>query len=234
MVLRQRAVGALAAVLVAPLLLTAGGCSNGAAPSQQTPQQALKGAKAALDRSSGVRLRLATPTLPPHVEGVMSADGVGTHDPAFKGSLRVTTGGLAADVPVVAAQGQVYAKLPFTTKFVQVNPGSYGAPDPAELMDPRTGLSSLLTSVQDPTQGKQVRSGRDVLSSYSGTVPGKDVAAIIPSASADASFDARFTVDDGGRLREAVLTGPFYPRSRDVTYTITFEKYGTHAHITLP
>ena len=36
------------------------------------------------------------------------------------------------------------------------------------------------------------------------------------------------------RLREAELTGQFYPGSDDVTYTISFDRYDTTADITLP
>ena len=58
-----------------------------------------------------------------------------------------------------------------------------------------------------------------MLTSYSATVPGTAVAAMIPSASADADFDATFTVTDDDELAKAVLTGPFYPDADDVTYT---------------
>lgn len=234
MTVSRRAMAALAVALVLPIVLSLSGCTSGAAQGEKSPRAALAAAKTYLDRTSGVHVRLSTDKLPPKVQGIMSADGVGTHDPAFKGDLKVATGGLAANVPVVAAQGKVFAQLPFTTKFVEVNPASYGAPDPAGLMDPRSGLSSLLTSAQRVTEGKQVRSGKDVLASYAGTVPGKAVSSIIPSASPDTPFDVRFTLDGRSRLREAVLTGPFYPKAPDVTYTITFEQYGAHAHITLP
>jgi lipoprotein LprG len=146
----------------------------------------------------------------------------------------VSIGGLPADVPVIAAQGKVMAELPFTTSYVEVDPAAYAAPDPAGLMDPDEGLSSLLTAAEDVEEGEQVRSGKDVLSSYSGSVPGEVVASIIPSAAAGTDFDATFTVDGEDRLREAVLSGPFYPEAKSVTYTITFDEYGTTADITLP
>jgi lipoprotein LprG len=181
-----------------------------------------------------VRVSLSTEKLPPTVDGILEAEGVGTHDPAFEGDLKVASGGVTADVPVIAAQGKVFAKLPFTTRYVEVDPAAYAAPDPAGLMEPEGGLSSLLTSAEDVEEGPQVRSGEDVLASYQGTVPGDAVASVIPSASPDQAFEATFTVDEEDRLREAVLTGPFYPEADDVTYTITFEEYDTSADITLP
>lgn len=219
-------------VLAAALVLS--GCTSDARENSDSPEEVLAAAKTTLDETSGVRVSLSTEKLPPTVDGILEAEGVGTHDPAFEGDLKVASGGVTADVPVIAAQGKVFAKLPFTTKFVEVDPAAYAAPDPAGLMEPEGGLSSLLTAAEDVEEGEQVRSGEDVLSSYTGTVPGDVVASIIPSATPDTDFDATFTVDDEDHLREAVLTGAFYPQADEVTYTITFEQYDTSADITLP
>ncbi|HET7532024.1 MAG TPA: LppX_LprAFG lipoprotein [Nocardioidaceae bacterium] len=219
-------------VLAAALVLS--GCTSDARENSDSPEEVLTAAKTTLDETSGVRVSLSTEKLPPTVDGILEAEGVGTHDPAFEGDLKVASGGVTADVPVIAAQGKVFAKLPFTTRYVEVDPAAYAAPDPAGLMEPEGGLSSLLTAAEDVEEGRQVRSGEDVLASYRGTVPGDAVASVIPSASADQAFEATFTVDEEDRLREAVLTGPFYPEADDVTYTITFEEYDTSADITLP
>lgn len=218
--------------LAASLVLS--GCASDARENSQSPEEALAAAKKTLDETSGVRVSLSTEKLPPTVDGIVKAEGVGTHDPAFQGDLKVASGGITADVPVIAAQGKVFAKLPFTTRFVEVDPAAYAAPDPAGLMEPDSGLSSLLTAAEDVEEGKQVRDGEDVLTSYSGTVPGEVVASIIPSATASSDFEASFTVDDRDRLHEAVLTGPFYPRAGDVTYTISFDDYDTTADIKAP
>lgn len=225
---RAAATGLLGAVLA----LSA--CTSDAQEEQATPEEVLAAAKTKLDETSGVRIDLSTEELPKGVDGILSAEGVGTHAPAFEGDLKVAVGGFPADVPVVAVDGKVHAKLPFTTKFVEVDPAAYAAPDPAGLMNPEGGLSSLLTSAEGVEEGEQARDGEDVLSGYTATVPGEVVASIIPSASADSDFDATFTVDDEGRLREAVLTGPFYPGADAVTYTVGFESYGTTADITAP
>jgi lipoprotein LprG len=183
-----------------------------------------------------VRIGLATPGLPTGVSGLLTADGIGTHDPAFTGTIKVQTGGLSADVPVVAVNGKVFAKLPFTTSFVPIDPADYGAPDPADLMSDDGGLSSLLTSATDVSQGDDVRAGKTVLSSYHATVPGTSVTTLIPSASRSADFTANFSLTDDDRLATAVLRGPFYPKAegKDVTYTISFKDYGTKKNITAP
>lgn len=223
--------GVLAAVLVAGALA---GCTGGDGGEERAPVEVLRSAKQELDATSGVRVGLRTDELPEGVDGIVSATGVGTHDPAFEGDLKVATGGLTADVPVVAAQGKVFAQLPFTTEFVEVDPADYAAPDPAQLMATDGGLSSLLTAVRDPQAGEPVRSGEDVLTSYSGTVPGRAVRQVLPSARPRDDFEATFTVDDADRLREARLTGPFYPGAGDLTYSVTFEDYGISPDIRLP
>jgi lipoprotein LprG len=224
------------AALVAPLLLAVAvlsGCGGSDKP-EQSPEKTLAAAKKNLDSTSGVRIGLNAAKLPTGVNGLLAADGVGTHDPAFEGDIKVSATGITADAAVVALKGVVYAKLPFTSKFQEIDPGDYGAPDPADLMNTEGGLSSLLTSATDVEADGEVRDGKVVLTSYAATVPGKAVAAVIPSASATAEFDATFTVTDQDRLARAVLSGPFYPKADDVTYTITFDEYDTETDIKAP
>jgi lipoprotein LprG len=224
---------AVVALLLA--LLTLSACTGKDEP-DKSPSQTLAAAKQHLDDTSGVRVGLSTKKLPSGVNGLLTADGIGTHDPAFTGKIKVSATGITADAAVVAVDGVVYAELPFTTKYVKIDPADYGAPDPADLMNTEGGLSSLLTSATGVKQGDKVRDGKSVLSSYSATVPGKAVAAVIPSASTSADFRASFTVSDQDRLARAVLTGPFYPEAKgsDVTYTVTFDDYGTKKNITAP
>jgi lipoprotein LprG len=226
----RRALGPLALALA---VSTLAGCGSHDKPGA-SPQRTLAAAKRNLDGTSGVRIGLSTPKLPTGVDGLLDADGIGTHAPAFTGAIKVSASGVTADAAVVAVEHTVYAKLPFTSKFVRINPADYGAPDPASLMAPRGGLSSLLTSATHVQEGGKVRAGSAVLTSYTATVPGKAVSAVIPSATSTAGFRATFTVDDRRRLAKAVLTGPFYPRAKDVTYTITFAHYGTTKRIVAP
>jgi lipoprotein LprG len=230
---RRRTRAALAvAALVAPVLLAS--CSGADSASDETPEDRLAAAKAQLDDTSGVQIRLAADTLPKGVNGLLSADGVGTHDPAFEGTIKVAASGITADVAVVAVEGVVNAKLPFTTKFVPIDPADYNAPDPADLMNAEGGLSSLLTAAEGVEEGEQVRDGDTVLTKYTATVPGTAVASIIPSAAADADFDASFTIDDSDKLDEVVLTGPFYPDADAVSYTVEFVEYDVDKDIAAP
>jgi lipoprotein LprG len=97
------------------------------------------------------------------------------------------------------------------------------------------GFSTVLSATTDLEKGDSVRGGEDnseVLTEYTGTVPGDVVANVIPSASGD--FDATYTITDDGDLRSAELTGVFYEDADPMTYTVTFEDYGTEKDITAP
>ncbi len=218
-------------------LLALAGCSDDAAPAGggDDPQQALDAAKQTLDETSGVRLSLATEALPSGVSAVKSAEGVGTHAPAFDGTLTVVLGAAEFDVPVVALDGVVHAQVPLTPGWQEVDPAEYGAPDPAQLMATEDGFSSLLTATEGLETGDSVRGGQnneEVLTEYTGTVAGDVVGNVIPSASGD--FDATYTITDGGELRTAVLTGVFYPGTEPMTYTVDLSEYGSEPDITAP
>jgi len=222
--------------LTAPVLLAlaaVASCSGGDEPTE-SPETTLAAAKKNLDATSGVRIGLSTAELPTGVSGLLDADGVGTHAPAFQGSIKVSASGVTADADVVAVDGKVFAKLPFTSRFAPIDPADYAAPDPADLLAEEGGLSSLLTSATEVQTGKQVRDGKAVLSTYTAKVPGKAVASVIPSADPEAAFSAIFTLTDADRLDEAVLSGPFYPDADSVTYTITFDDYGITKNISAP
>ena len=223
----------LPAVLL-PLLLVAAGCSGDDPADETTPDEALADAKTKLDETSGVELRLSTEALPAEVDGLVNATGVGTHAPAFEGTVDLSVNELSLEVPVVAVDGQVFAKLPFTKKYAEVDPADYGAPDPAQLMDSRTGISSWLTEVTDVEAGDRSREGSLVLSSYSGTLPGDVVADSIPTADTAADFPVTFRIDDEGALHSVDVSGPFYGKGGDVDYTVTLTGYGTEKEITRP
>ena len=224
--------------LVGAILLFGSGCSGadaGGVPDDASPEEVLETAKAKLDDTSGVQITLSTTDLPDGVTGILTAAGVGTHAPAFDGTIRVAIAGGTPDVDVIAVDGLVYAVLPFTTDFQEIDPGEYGAPDPAQLMSTDAGFSSLLPATTDLEKGDSVRGGsgnKEVFTEYSGTVPGSTVKNIIPGSTGD--FEADYTVSDSGELRSAVLTGAFYQGADSMTYTIEFDDYGTEKDITAP
>ncbi len=195
----------------------------------------LAAAKQTLDETSGVSLTLDADEVPSGISAVVAAEGVGTHAPAFDGTLTVVLAGARVDVPVIALDGIVYAQPPFIGGWQDVDPAEYGAPDPAQLMSTDAGFSSLLTATAGIEQGESVRGGEnneEVLTEYTGTVAGDVVSNVIPSASGD--FDATYTITDGGELRTVLLTGVFYPDTASMTYTIGLDDYGSEPDIAAP
>ena len=191
-------------------------------------------AKTTLDETSGVNISLKTTTCPRRDRG-QGATGIGIHPPAFDGSLTVVLSGTDFNVPVIAVDDKVYAQIPLTPGWSDVDPAEYGAPDPAQLMSPDAGFSALLPATEDLEEGESVRGGEDnkeVLTEFTGTVPDDAVRNILPGAEGD--FDATYTITADGELREAVLTGVFYPNTESMTYTIGFEDYGTEKKIAVP
>jgi lipoprotein LprG len=194
----------------------------------------LERAKTDFDETSGLRIVLATDELPDGVTGIVSAEGVGTHAPAFDGAITVRLLGNSVEVPVVAVDDTVYAELPLTSGYQEVDPSEYGAPDPARLMSPDEGFSSLLTETTDLEDRGEERNPDDpgqVLRTIDGTVPGTAVENVIPSAEGD--FEVSYGFEDG-ELRTVELTGAFYPDTEAMTYTLSFDDYGTEQDITAP
>lgn len=227
----------LVATATGVILVLGAGCS--AAPDEDagpTPAQVMAAAKQTLDDTTGVRIDLSTENLPEGIDGVVGASGVGTHAPAFDGTITVALGGATFDVPVISVDDIVYAKIPLTIGWSEdIDPAEYGAPDPARLMDTEAGFSSLLTAAEGLQAGESVRGGEDndeVLTEYSGTVAGDVMTNVIPSASG--SFDVTYTVSAGDELRTMTMTGVFYPDSSPMTYLVAFNDYGTQRDIVAP
>ena len=227
----------LLAAATAALLLS--GCSGShdstKKKAEETPEQVLAAAKKTLDETSGVHFTLGSKNVDANTNGLLSAEGVLTHAPAFDGKIVVQLAGLKPEVPVVAVDGKVYAQLPLTTGWQTIDPRDYGAPDPAGLMSPDSGLSSMLTATTGVKKGDTVRGGvgnKEILTSYSGTLPASSAKVILPSVKGD--VDATYTVTADDELRQAELTGDFYGDGKNETYTVTVDAYGTQKDIKAP
>jgi lipoprotein LprG len=225
----------LAAVATALLLTGCTGKDESDKKAAESPEHALATAKKLLDSTSGVRLTLDSEGVASDATALLSAEGVLTDAPAFDGTIVVQVAGLEPKVPVVAVNDTVYAQLPLTSGWQEIDPAAYGAPDPADLMSRDRGLSSMLTATTGVTRGKAKRGGegnKEVLTSYAGTLPASAVKVILPSVTGNVKATYALTGED--ELRQAVLVGDFYGTGASETYTVTVEDYGTDKDIKAP
>ncbi len=197
-------------------------------------QKRLSAARATIDQAETVDVALSTKSLPDGVTGLLSATGQGNHSPAFKGKVKVVTGGSTLSADVVSAEGTLKAKTSFSPLFLEIDPESLQAPDPAELLDPENGVTRILDQTDGLKEGDQSRDGSDVLTSITGTLPGSLVKTIIPSADDAASFDVTYRLTDDDELRDATISGPFYPNGGDVTYKVELTTSDEPVTIKLP
>lgn len=220
------------ALLVSMLLV---GCGGGSGSGDTDPTTALKTAQHKLEDTSGVSLSLSTDDLPDGVQGLKSASGTVTDAPAFEGTLGVVTTIGTFSVPVRSVDGQVYAQIPLSPGWSELDPADYGAPDPAQLISAEQGVPSLLAATTDPKSGEDIRGGvdnKEVLSTYTGTLPASAVSSIIPGATG--SFGVTYGMTSDNELRQVSLNGVFYPGHPANTYTLVLTDYGTSKDITAP
>ncbi len=229
-------VGALVGAVVMALMMVLAGCSGAGDPGPTPPSPAdrLAAAKRAADEASSIHLVLSSRDVPNDAAGVLRAEGVGTPAPAFRGKLSARLSGAQADIDVVAVDGDLYLKFPFTPAYVKTDPQTYGAPDPATLFSTDRGITSLLTATTDLAAGDDIRAGSEVLNQITGTLPGEQVVRLLNIGSPDQTYDVTYGLTaDSGQLRKASLTGPFFAGSRS-TYDVLLDRYGEPVEITRP
>lgn len=222
-------------LLAAAATLALSGCSVGGSDSstpEQTPKDRLAAAKSSFDAAEFIGFTLQTDNLPDGIQGLISAEGTGTHDPAFTGKVKVHTSLTDISAPLIAVDGKVYADLPFAG-WSDLDPADYGAPDPAKLIDPAGGISSLFTATQGATEGDSTRDGDIVLTTIDGTLPGAAVQGVFPSAGSD-DFNVSYTLTEDDDVDKVTVTGPFYGDAGDVTYTIDLDLAASSVDISAP
>jgi len=226
---------ALAVALSGSLSACSDDSGSGAGGEDKSPEDVVAAAQGKLTATSGVSLSLSTDDLPEGINAIQKAVGIATDAPAFEGSLTVTLTGQAFVVPVVAVADVVCAEIPLTPGWSDVDPADYGAPDPAGFLSPDDGFAAILGAATDLEEGDSVRGGADnneILTTYSGKVPGKVVDKVIPGASGDFELAAQVTDDD--ELRELALTGVFYEGAEANTYKVGFDDYGNTKDVQAP
>ncbi|HJQ07183.1 MAG TPA: LppX_LprAFG lipoprotein [Nocardioides sp.] len=222
--------------LTASALLLAG-CGSSGGSTTVSPDQAMATAKQKLDATSGVEVSLKA-SADPGVDYLQAADGtIVANPPAFQGTVAGRVSGLSdSGVDVISVGGKLWINVPILGWTDQYSAKSLCAPDPANLLDPNSGVSDLLTSATDLTAGKSERDTTDasiVITPYSGKESADAIKKVLPCANGD-SFDATFDIASDGSLRSAALTGSFFPGASPITYTIDITKYDVTKDIKAP
>lgn len=224
---------AIYGVLVVALL---GACTSADDDSPADPNDRLAAAASLLADAPSLEISLVTERLPDGQTGLLSATGVGDYSPAFEGDVVVTTGGLSIPSEVIAVDDEVWASTGFSDGYLILDPASLQAPDPARLLGTGSsdGLPGLLSQgVEVETEGR-IRDGSDVLTEITATIAGTDIAALLPTADPDGTFEISYRLTDADEFRSAVVSGPFYQDSADVTYTLTMTASDAALSITAP
>jgi lipoprotein LprG len=222
----------LVALLLAALTACSGGGSGG---SGESAAQLLARARTTLDGTPTVHFLLTSTGAPATGTLLTGGEGDIQRPASFQGSLKVRVSGATVDLKVVSVNGTVYAQLPLTSGYSVVDPATFGFGDPGALLDPKTGISQLLTAAQSPKLGEEKRVNGEVVREVDGDLPGSLVQQLLTSKDPAKPVHARFSVVTGsGQLRQVVLTGPFFSATADGTYTLQLSKYGDRVSITAP
>ena len=152
----------------------------------------------------------------------------------LSGSFSVTSAGLSASVAVVEVGGRFYAQPPFATHYTVTNPASYGLGDPAQLLNPTTGVSTLLTEMTGVKAEGQKRIAGELLDVITGVIPGRRVP-VLPDLAPSAPVMLTALVNPKtAQLRQVALAGPFTSATATTVYTVTLTNYGEHVKVTAP
>lgn len=222
------------AVSIVLAALVVSGCSQDTS-TDQGAQELLATAKAKLDQASSAHVTVTSKNVPETGTALLGGEGVAARPDQFEGSLDVFFAGTSASVDVVSTDGKVYAKLPFATGFAITDPAQFGFADPGAFLNPDTGLSSLLVETDDAAVAGERRVGGEVVAEIETSIPGTVIERLLASADPTAPVEATFlVVKTSGELRQAVVTGPFFQKGTDSTFTITLDRYGEKVDISAP
>ena len=228
-------------VLLAPMAVVVSllaGCSgedsgNGAPDSGA--KELLASAKEVIDAADSARFTITSADVPEGGTALVGGRGSAVRPGQFEGSLEVSFGGTTATVEVISTDGTVYAKLPFSSAYAETDPAQFGFGDPGLFMDPDEGVSNLLLKATGARLTGTSRIDSEVVQDVEASIPGTIVGDLLVSADPRMPVDATFSiVTESGELRRAVVTGPFFDKDVESTFTIVLDRYGEEVDIRAP
>jgi outer membrane lipoprotein-sorting protein len=228
--LRRAALALMAALVALPVLA---GCTGGGSGDSAT--ELLAKAKKTLDATKTVHFVLSSTGAPSTGTILTGGEGDIARPSSFQGTLKVQAVGSTVNLKVISDGGTVYAQLPFAQTYSTIDPASFGFGDPGKLLDPKTGISQLLTATTNAKLGDEKRVNGVVVREVTGQLPGDLVQKLLTSKDPSKPVQARYSIaTDSGQLLRAALTGPFFDATQNGTYTLDLSKYGADVTITAP
>jgi lipoprotein LprG len=194
----------------------------------------LQKAKATADAASAVHFVITGQNVSHKGTNLIGGSGDLVRPDSLSGSFNVTVSDLSASIKVASVGGVFEAELPFSAHYQKADPASLGLTDPAQLLNPQTGLTKLLTLAHDPVLGPDQRVGGELLETVTFDVPGSAVP-VLPDLDPSTPVTLTVAVDPSNyQLRSVTLVGPFTDAKSNTTYVVTLSAYDEHVTVTLP
>lgn len=227
----------LLALMVVAVSLVAGctGDDKSTGAPATNAKELLASAKEVIDAADSAHFTITSADVPEGGTALVGGEGSAVRPGQFEGSLEVSFGGTTATVEVISTDGSVYAKLPFASAYAETDPAQFGFADPGRFMDPEKGVSNLLVGATAARRTGSSRIGSEVVQEVEASIPGTIVRDLLVSADPTVPVDATFSiVAKTGQLRRAVVTGPFFDKDVESTFTIVLDRYGEEVDIRAP
>ena len=195
----------------------------------------LQRAKTTFDQTSAFHIQLTSQDAAGSGTVLTAAQGDAVRPDGFSGTLTLEEAGFPLQVKVISAGGKFYVELPFSDAFETANPSQYGFGDPGKLLDPNTGISSLLASAEKPSIGSSVRLNGESLQQVDATLPGSLLASLLVDVDPSQPVSATFSIDTTSyQVREVDLTGPIFEAGHQSTFHLVLDKYGENVSVSPP
>ena len=195
----------------------------------------LQRAKTTFDQTSAFHIHLTSQNTAGTGTELTAAEGDAVRPDGFSGTLTVEEAGFPLQIKVVSAGGTFYVQLPFSDDFQTASPSKYGFGDPGQLLDPNTGISTLLTAAQKLSIGSSVRLNGESLQQVDATLPGKLIASLLVDADPSQPVATVFSIDPSSyQVREVDLTGPIFEAGHQSTFHLVLDNYGENVSVSPP
>jgi lipoprotein LprG len=210
----------------------AGGCNS--STKHTSASVLLQKAKTTTDSATALHFKLTSKNVSLNSTNITGGEGDAVRPDGLVGSISVAISGFIANVKVAAKNGVFEAQLPFTSHYTKTNPANFGLQDPAQLFNPSTGLTKLLTLSSNPTLGPQERINGELLDTITYQIPGSTIP-VLPDENPSQPVTMTVAINPSNyQLRLVTLVGPFTSATSNSTYTLVLSNYNEHVTITLP